>query len=29
MNLIGYYKAEDVWIPDPISEQNQYANAIN
>ena len=29
MNLLGYYKPDEVWIPDPVREQSSYSNANN
>ena len=29
MNLIGYYGSDEIWIPDPISEEKIYSSIIN
>lgn len=29
MNLVGYYSSNEVWIPDPISETQEYSKKIN
>jgi len=29
MNIMGYYDAEDVWIPDPILHQREHSELLN
>ena len=29
MNLVGYYGSDEIWIPDPISEEKIYSSHTN
>jgi hypothetical protein len=29
MNLLGYYESEEIWIPDPFAEQQNFAKQLN
>jgi len=29
MNLVGYFGSSDIWIPDPVLEQQENANSNN